>query len=496
MIRRDDSDQGATSDAITMSRPAVAPRDRLKDRYEVVAHIGSGGMADVYHGIDDLLLRDVAIKVLKPERVDEIMKRRVLREARATCAVDHPHMLRITDMGIAGEAPFLVSDLLHGHSLAEELRQAPLGRLDWRRVVRWMLPAMEALHRAHEAGLVHRDIKPENLFIHHRNGEEVLIVLDLGLVKHVALDGTPSRWTRSGIILGTALYMSPEQGNAGHIDRRTDVYAMGVTLYRLISGQHLFPSPTGHGPIAAITKHLFEPPPRLAGREFPPTLVAALHTAVAKDPDQRHASMAEFAALLAACLTAEETRAAAAKRLRHHAGVVALGAALTFLAMQALRAGAPAPVTEDPPASTDDATTSPARRDEPSAPPPDPFERDALASSPAPLDDEPPAATAPPRTPQVTRRRRGPSDDLSRADDAVQQCMHTHGSDTRSLTVQVAVDGDGRAASTTFVGPYAASFLGRCVRDRIAELRFAPGPPRTLEHTYRFTPKHSKKESP
>ena len=480
--------------------PAVAPGDRLKDRYDVIGHIGSGGMADVYQGIDNLFLRDVAIKVLKPERVDEVMKRRVLREARATCAVDHPHMLRITDMGFVGEAPFLVSDLLQGHSLAEELHRAPRGRLDWRRVVRLMLPAMAALHEAHEAGLVHRDIKPENLFLHRRQSQEVLTVLDLGIVKHVALDGTPLRWTRTGIILGTALYMAPEQAAGGHVDRRSDVYAMGVTLHRLLSGQHLFPPAQGDGPIPAMTHHIYEPPPRL-GRGFPRALVDAVHTAVAKDPDRRPATMAAFAALLSACLAEDEARATTVERWLQRAGCVGLGAVLglgplrlsrddvSHAAPTVPRASlvAPSPPAELPPEDL---------ADPPAPAPPGGGETPPATTPAAAAPATPPVRDATDRAPRTSRRPR-PPDELTRAGAAVRRCMRNHGDlDTHSLRVQVTVGRDGRVVATQFMGPFAASFLGACVRDRLAAIRFAPGAPRVLEHTYHLARNDPKKDSP
>jgi len=469
------------SDAVT-SIHTVLPGHCLKDRYEVLTHIGSGGMADVFHAWDQLFHRDVAIKVLKLERIDEAMKKRVLREARASCAVDHPHMLRVTDMGFVGEAPFLVSDLLRGNSLADELRRAPGGRLEWRRVVRWLLPAMEALHRAHEAGLIHRDIKPENLFLHRRGDSDVLMVLDLGFVKFTDDAGKGLRWTRTGVIVGTAMYMSPEQ-TGGPIDRRSDVYSMGVTLHRLLSGQHLFPPSTGDGPVSAMTKHIYEPPPRLREPGLPPALVEAVLKAVAKDPEQRHPTMARFAAVLSACLD-EQPRWTTARRILHGMSHVGIGAVAALVIQRA--------VTDDVAGGQGTAPTSGAAVE--AAPvaaaefaelcSPDPLATsldEAVADEPVPAPDPPvqPRASQRPRTAPA-------SAGLARAGGAVHRCMQVHGDpDATRLAVRVTVAADGRVASVAIPG--GASFLTDCVREQLAALRLGPGPRRTLEHTYRFS---------
>jgi len=467
------------SDEITAPTRAVASGDRLKDRYDVIAHIGSGGMADVFHAWDELFCRDVAIKVLKLARINEAMKKRVLREARASCAVDHPHMLRVTDMGFVGEAPFLVTDLLRGTSLGEALRRAPDGRLEWRQAVRWLLPAMDALHAAHEVGVIHRDIKPENLFLHRRGETDVLMVLDLGIVKFTDLDGKSSRWTQSGVILGTAAYMAPEQANGGAVDRRSDVYSMGVTLYRLLSGQHLFPPATHANVIEMMAHHIWEPPPRLLDPALPPALVEAVYTAVAKRPEQRHPSMRAFSAALSACLDAAP-RAVTARRVATSVGLVGLGAALALAVSRFTLPDVAGP--EAAPAarvSQADGALIIVANDEPGelcVPPDLPNETTAGACEPGPI------------TPRGHERRSRPSDAFERANEAIHRCVRVHGDpDVRVLPVRVVVRGDGSVAAVDIVGDSGASFLAICVHDRLAELRFAPGRPGTLEHIYRFS---------
>lgn len=470
-------DNSPNSGEPTPPLSAISPGDRLKDRYDVIAHIGSGGMADVFHAWDELFCRDVAIKVLKLSRVTDAMKKRVLREARATCAVDHPHMLRVTDMGSVDDAPFLVTDLLRGASLGEILQQQPDKRIEWRRALRWLLPAMEALHIAHDAGVIHRDIKPDNLFLHRRRDTEVLMVLDLGLVKFTDLEGKSTRWTQSGMFLGTAAYMSPEQAN-GTVDRRSDVYSMGVTLYRLLSGQHLFPHSIHANMIEIVAYHIWEPPPRLADPSLPPALVEAVYKAVAKRPEGRHQTMAAFAAILSDCLDAAPP--VAARTIATGAAFVGLGAALALTLVQVTRddiVDEPGPATACAPslaASPEESIDLEAMCTLPD--PDEPNARPAEASAVPPHSDRPRSAPA-----AVT---------FQRATAELRRCVRDHGDpETSSLTVRATVRADGSVAATRIVGDTGASLLAVCVHDRIAALHFAAGRPRTLEHTYLFATK-------
>ena len=491
------------SDEITQEFAAIKVGDLIKQRYEVLEHIGAGGMGDVYRGWDEQFCRDVAIKVLKRERINDSMRKRVLREARATCAVDHPHMVRVTDMGVVHDAPFLVMDLLRGVSLAEKLRRAPEGRLDWRWVVSMMLPVMEALHTAHEAGVVHRDLKPENLFVHHRSGAEVLIVLDLGLVKFADADGTPPpRWTQTGQILGTAAYMSPEQANSGTIDRRSDIYSLGVTLYRVLTGQHLFPCATGDGPIVAMTCHLFEEPPRL-GPEFPDCLAQAVARALVKDPQGRHDTMEAFAGALRACLagvTRPERKRRRVWPALARVGDLAIGATLVLVIQQFAAPDAAAGVNAPPGTSPPRIAEVEAAGDvcEPSelSEPVDLGVESACELVPGPELRVPPAVAV-----GRSGRRSTPSaavvaeaappvevaDPFLEATGGIHRCVRDHGDrDIRALTVRLKLRSDGSVASGGIRGDNDASMLGNCVQDRLLRLRFDPGPPADLEYTYRF----------
>jgi serine/threonine-protein kinase len=286
---------------------ALVPGQVLGGRYRVGERIGGGGMADVFRGRDEWLCVDVAIKVLKPQRVSEDMCARLLQEGRAAAVIDHPHLLRVYNVGVEAGVLYLVMELLHGHTLAELLRMVPGGRLAWRRVLELMLPALDAIDRAHRLGFVHRDLKPDNLFVRRREGREELVVLDLGIVRTVAPErkgrGSPAT-TEVGQILGTPAYMAPEQANGDTVDLRADVYAVGVTLFRAVSGEFPFVDHTAEPGIAQMARHLFATPRSLADLDpsLPPALVDAVAQALAKSPADRQPSVRALADELRACV--------------------------------------------------------------------------------------------------------------------------------------------------------------------------------------------------
>ena len=233
--------------------------------YEIVAPIGAGGMGEVYRAKDMRLGRDVAIKVL-PEGFarDADRLRRFEQEARAVAALNHPNILAIHDIGEFNGAPFLVSELLEGHSLREDLNS---GALPTRRAVEDASQIAQGLAAAHDKGIVHRDLKPENVFV-TQDGR--LKILDFGLAKlaklqaaadeNATLDATPQD-TSPGVVLGTVGYMSPEQVRGEAADARSDIFALGTILYEMLSGQRAFRSDTSAETMTAILK---EDPPEIS----------------------------------------------------------------------------------------------------------------------------------------------------------------------------------------------------------------------------------------
>ena len=266
--------------------------------YEIVASIGAGGMGEVYRAKDTRLGRDVAIKVL-PEGFarDADRLRRFEQEARAVAALNHPNILAIHDIGEYNGAPFLVSELLEGHSLREELNNSALPT---RRAVEDASQIAQGLAAAHDKGIVHRDLKPENVFV-TKDGR--LKILDFGLAKlaklqaaadeNATLDATPQD-TSPGMVLGTVGYMSPEQVKGEAADARSDIFALGTILYEMLSGQRAFRRDTSAETMTAILK---EDPPELttSGKPISPALERIVRRCLEKKPQQRFQSARDLA---------------------------------------------------------------------------------------------------------------------------------------------------------------------------------------------------------
>jgi eukaryotic-like serine/threonine-protein kinase len=258
--------------------------------YEILAPLGAGGMGEVYRARDSKLGREVAIKVL-PGSVasDPDALARFEREARAVASLSHPNIMAIFDFGTQDGVAYAVTELLEGETLAERLARGPLPTEQLARVGSDICAALTAAHRK---GIVHRDLKPANVML-TKSGVKLL---DFGLAKAVtrdpALDGltaapTAARdLTLEGAIVGTLSYMSPEQLEGKPVDARTDIFALGSTLYEMATGDKAFERPSNAGVISAILTS--EPPPVSAVRPMsPPTLDRLVRICLAKDPDAR-----------------------------------------------------------------------------------------------------------------------------------------------------------------------------------------------------------------
>jgi len=273
------------------------------NNYEVVSLLGEGGMGTVYLALHPIMGRKAAVKVLKPELArDESLVTRFFNEARAANAIRHPNIIDIIDVGLLPEdnIPYMLMEFLEGESLASRLeRTRPL---DVAQAVEIGAQTASALAAAHSKGIVHRDLKPDNLFLVPDEmvgaGERVK-VLDFGIAKLRDDMRGSSMKTRTGAIMGTAAYMSPEQcqGLIERIDNRTDIYALGIIMYEMLCGAPPFLS-EGFGDI--IIMHVMKEPDPLqnANPAVPAEVSAAVLRALAKKPEDRFQSMAEFQSAL------------------------------------------------------------------------------------------------------------------------------------------------------------------------------------------------------
>ncbi|MGK5553755.1 Stk1 family PASTA domain-containing Ser/Thr kinase [Actinomadura kijaniata] len=262
----------------------------LDGRYRIESRIARGGMATVYVARDIRLDRTVAIKVMHAHlAADDDFVRRFIDEAKAAAALSHPNVVAVYDQRTDGEHVFLVMEYVPGRTLRDLLSER--GRLGPRAALEIMQPVLAALGAAHRAGLVHRDVKPENVLITEDGQAKVA---DFGLARAE----TASKMTRTGVIIGTVGYLAPEQVLAGRADVRSDVYAAGILLYELLTGE--LPH-RGDTPLAVAYKHVNEvvPPPSAAVPGLPPQVDALVSRATAHDPAQRPPDANAFLAAVA-----------------------------------------------------------------------------------------------------------------------------------------------------------------------------------------------------
>jgi len=277
-----------------MSLPSSTPEATLAPdtrfgRYRVVRCIGVGGMGAVYEAVHDDLEKRVALKTLHPSMAREPEARaRFLREGRAASRIRHPNVVEVFDVGQHDDTLFLVMEHLAGEDLAALIARE--GPLSVERLVDLMLPVIAAVATAHEEGVVHRDLKPENIFLAQtRNGAVQPKVLDFGISK---VTGAPNaqRITGASSMIGTPLYMSPEQAQGAAVDGRSDQYAIGVILYECATGRVPFNAPELYPLLHAIVlgQHAS---PRSLRPELPADFEAVIERAMARDADRRYESL-------------------------------------------------------------------------------------------------------------------------------------------------------------------------------------------------------------
>jgi serine/threonine-protein kinase len=293
----------------------------LGEQLQLGALLGQGGFAAVFRAHDPFLERDVAIKVLDPSlAVDAALEEQFLHEARTIAAAEHPHIVPLYSADATGGLLYLVMRLLPGRSLEDRIAE---GKLPAAEAARIALECAQALAAAHAVGVVHRDIKPANILL-DANGNATVTDFGIALVT-----SRPAR-ELLGSTAGTPHYMSPEQSLGEHVDGRSDVYALGVVLYEMLTGTCPFP---GRNATEVIAKHISAPIPRISEREpeTPVALVRLVDRMLAKDPAGRPTAVELVKELTAASapdalLTPSQVRRRRWKRRGIYLGVAAVSA--------------------------------------------------------------------------------------------------------------------------------------------------------------------------
>jgi serine/threonine-protein kinase len=269
----------------------------IADRYLVLSLIGRGGMGSVYKAEQIHLRKQMAVKLLHEGMSGrKQLISRFTREARAISRLSSPHTVMVYDFGRWNDLFYLVMELMEGEALDAVLERE--GPMDAERTTRLVLQMCDSLSEAHKAGIVHRDLKPENvMLVRNQSRPDFVKILDFGLAKVQGVDD-PYTIHSQRDIFGTPYYMSPEQIRAAGVDARSDIYAVGALMFRMLTGKYVF---SESNTFDILKAHLMEPPPRMSdalGKTVPEALEQIVAKALAKEPEQRFASMEALAEAL------------------------------------------------------------------------------------------------------------------------------------------------------------------------------------------------------
>ncbi|HET9933375.1 MAG TPA: serine/threonine-protein kinase, partial [Polyangiaceae bacterium] len=279
----------------------VRPGEVLAGKYRIEQVLGQGGMGVIVQATHLQLDERVAIKFLLPQALEnEEAVMRFAREARAAVKIKSEHVARVTDVGTLGTGcPYMVMEYLSGSDLSQLIQDR--GPLPIEEAVDYILQASEALAEAHALGIVHRDLKPANLFHTRRaDGSSCIKVLDFGISKVTGLSGSGADlgMTRTTAVMGSPLYMSPEQmASSRNVDARTDIWSLGIILYELLAGRAPFLADT-MPQLCAMILQQSAPPLRNVRPDAPEALQSVLARCLEKEPARRYANIAELAAAL------------------------------------------------------------------------------------------------------------------------------------------------------------------------------------------------------
>jgi len=323
---------------------------KLIGHYRIVEKIGAGGMGEIFRAHDERLGRDVALKLIRPASSDNPDHlRRFEQEARAAAALNHPNIVAIYDVGFEGTTPYIVSELLQGKTLRQRLSE---GAIPIREAADYALQVAHGLIAAHEHHIVHRDLKPENLFL---TSDGRIKILDFGVAKlQVQAEDDRSidnltTVTKSGAVIGTVAYMSPEQLRGKPVDHRSDIFSFGAILYEMLAGRRAF---RGETEVDTMTAVLRENPPdaNLEQAAIPSGFRDVVKHCLEKEPDNRFQSVKDLAFALQTLSGSSASRDVRVAGPRHHTArvlpwalVAVLAAATALLAVAQLLHAPPAP---------------------------------------------------------------------------------------------------------------------------------------------------------
>jgi serine/threonine protein kinase len=371
------------------ARSFAALNEAFAGRYDFLRLLGVGGFAEVYMARDTVLERDVAVKILLPQHArDPQTVERFLREAKLYAKLDHPNIIPVYDTGVQGGHVFITMKYIHGESLKRA--PAPGGRLDSARLAAVAAGVARALAYIHRHGIVHRDIKPANILV--EPGCQAVFLADFG----IARAESSQTLTQTGMIVGTPHYLSPEQIKGHKLDPRSDIYALGATLYELAAGRPPF---HGDSPLEILYQHINECPEPLErlAPGLDPALARLIHRCIEKDPARRFQSADDLVERIEGLITAplERTVLTAATQARRRrrapfawaaAGMaLAVSLAVYFFWLRPSRPAAPLDVIP-PPAREAEHQAALVRKQPSSLPAPD--KRNGVGAQ-----DAPPAST-------------------------------------------------------------------------------------------------------
>lgn len=323
---------GVSSGARFKGGPEALLGARVAGRFEVLELIASGSMGRVYRAVQHPLGREVALKVLHVSEehvVDADYSKRFLQEASALARLSHPNTVRIFDFGIWNDLSYLVMELVRGSTLDREIRRGPMEPVRALRIARQVCASLQ---EAHERGIVHRDLKPGNILLtDHGDESDHVKVVDFGLVKDTS---QPDDLAELGQIVGSPHYMAPEQIRGQPVDGRADIYALGILLFKALTGRLPFP---GREAATVLLAHLQNPAPTLAAvrpeLDLPPVVSWTLQRCLAKKREQRFSSAKELGRALKAGQLAFFDPALWEMELTLTAGRVVLPAELTDISL-------------------------------------------------------------------------------------------------------------------------------------------------------------------